>query len=151
MMQERFLFLFEEITKHLQRLQRAFMHLNNAVGLPLTAEKVEKILSDDTLSSFLDQIAYRFSKIQDSLGKLIRSYLFLRGENVGNLTMIDVLNYAEKYNLNINKEKWFELRELRNAIAHQYERELSKIADTINKIYEEIEYLRSIVENLKIN
>jgi hypothetical protein len=151
MMQERYLFLYEEITKHLQRLQRAFMHLNNAVGLPLTAEKVEKILSNDTLSSFLDQIAYRFSKIQDSLGKLIRSYLFLKGENVENLTMIDVLNYAEKYNLNINKEKWFELRELKNAIAHEYERELSKIAETINKIYEEIEYLRIIVENLKIN
>jgi uncharacterized protein with HEPN domain len=63
--------------------------------------------------------------------------------------MIDVLNYAEKYNLKINKEKWFELRELRNAITHEYGRELSKIAETINKIYEEIEYLRNIVESLK--
>jgi uncharacterized protein with HEPN domain len=63
--------------------------------------------------------------------------------------MIDVLNYAEKYNLKINKEKWFELRELRNAITHEYERELSKVAETINKIYEEIEYLRNIVESLK--
>jgi uncharacterized protein with HEPN domain len=149
MMQEKYLFLYEEITKHLQRLERAFTNLNNTLGLPLTAEKVEKILSDDILSSFLDQIAYRFSKIQDSLGKLIRSYLFLKGENVENLTMIDVLNYAEKYNLKINKEKWFELRELRNAITHEYERELSKVAETINKIYEEIEYLRNIVESLK--
>jgi uncharacterized protein with HEPN domain len=149
MMQEKYLFLYEEITKHLQRLERAFTNLNNTLGLPLTAEKVEKILSDDILSSFLDQIAYRFSKIQDSLGKLIRSYLFLKGENVENLTMIDVLNYAEKYNLKINKEKWFELRELRNAITHEYGRELSKIAETINKIYEEIEYLRNIVESLK--
>jgi len=64
--------------------------------------------------------------------------------------MIDVLNYAEKYNLNINKEKWFELRELRNAITHEYERELSKIAEVINKIYQEVEYLKSVVENLKI-
>ncbi len=48
--------------------------------------------------------------------------------------MIDVLSLSERYNLGINKEKWFELRELRKLIVHEYESQTEKIAETINRI-----------------
>ena len=147
---DRYSFLYEETSKHIKRLRSAFDNLKSEVGFPLDSAKVENILKDEKLVPFLDQIAYRFSKIQDNLGKLIRMYMFLKGENVENLTMIDVLNLSERYNLGINKEKWFELRELRNLIVHEYESQTEKIAETINRIYNELSYLDRLLDKLRI-
>ncbi|WP_293446021.1 hypothetical protein [Persephonella sp.] len=107
---------YEETQKHIDRLKKAFEILKSKNLTPLDREKVEKILNDEYLTAILDQIVYRYSKLQDSLSKLIRNYLYLKGENVENLTMIDVLNKAEKFEIGINKEKWFKLRELRNIL-----------------------------------
>ncbi|WP_457640378.1 hypothetical protein [Persephonella sp.] len=85
---------YEETIKHLNRLKKAFEILKSKELIPLNREKVEKILNDEYLTAILDQIVYRYSKLQDSLSKLIRSYLYLKGENVENLTMVDVLNVA---------------------------------------------------------
>jgi len=148
--EDRYKILYEETSKHIKRLRSAFNNLKSKAGFPLDSAKVESILKDDKLVPFLDQIAYRFSKIQDNLGKLIRMYMFLKGENVENLTMIDVLNLSERYNLGINKEKWFELRELRNLIVHEYESQTEKIAETINRIYNELSYLDRLLDKLRI-
>ncbi len=148
--EDRYSFLYEETSKHIKRLRSAFDNLKSEVGFPLDGAKVENILKDEKLVPFLDQIAYRFSKIQDNLGKLIRMYMFLKGENVENLTMIDVLNLSERYNLGINKEKWFDLRELRNLIVHEYESQTEKIAETINRIYSELSYLDRLLDKLRI-
>ena len=144
----RYKLLYEETIKHLSRLRNAFEKLSK-VGMPLNREKVLSILEDDELTAYLDQIAYRFSKIQDNLGKLLRLYLSAKGENVDNLTMIDVLNLAERYELGIDKEKWFELRELRNLIVHEYESMAHKIADTLNKIHSELDYLVMLMERIE--
>ena len=146
----RYKILYEEINKHMKRLRSAFDNLKNEVGFPLDGATVENILKDDKLVPFLDQIAYRFSKIQDNLGKLIRMYMFLKGENVENLTMIDVLNLSERYKLGINKEKWFELRGLRNLIVNEYESQTEKIAEIINRIYNELSYLKGLLDKLRL-
>ncbi len=134
----------------MERIESAFGNLECEIDFPLDRVKVENILKDDKLVPFLDQIAYRFSKIQDNLGKLIRMFLFLKGENVENLTIIDVLNLSERYNLGINKEKWFELRELRNLIVHEYESQTERIAETINRIYDELGYLKGLLDKLRL-
>ena len=141
---------YEETKKHLKRLEKAFEILSSKNLLPLDSKKVEKILDNEYLTAILDQIVYRYSKLQDSLSKLIRSYLYLKGENVENLTMVDVLNKAEKFELGINKEKWFKLRELRNILVHEYEDENFKIAETLNKIHSELEYFENLLERLSL-
>ncbi|MEO2067884.1 MAG: hypothetical protein ABGX27_00010 [Desulfurobacteriaceae bacterium] len=98
----------------------------------------------------LDQIAYRFSKLQDSLGKLFRVYLSLKGENVYHLPMLDVVNLLEKFGFDISPEKWFELKNIRNAIAHEYEDDYERIAQTVNKIYMELPYLKKLFGQLSI-
>jgi len=140
----------KEIEKHIKRLEYAFEQLKNQSYIPLTQEKVEKILQSEELIPFLDQITYRYSKLQETLGKLIRSYLYLKGENVENLPIIDVINLANKYGIDIDKEKWFELRELRNMLVHEYEDEKEKIVDTLNKIFKELEFLKRIINKLKL-
>ena len=67
-----------------------------------------------------------------------------------NLTMLDVLNLAERYKLGITKGKWFELKELRNLMVHEYEEQTEKIAEIINKIYQQIDCLKFLVNKLKL-
>ncbi len=141
---------YTEAQKHLDRLKFAFQALKDNGLFPLDSVKVERILQDYSLTAILDQIVYRYSKLQDILAKLIRSYLYLKGENVENLTMVDVFNSAEKFGIGINKEKWFELRELRNLLVHEYEDEKEKIAQTLNRIYQELDYLENLLKKLVI-
>ena len=84
--------------------------------------------------SLLDTIAYRFSKLQESIGKLLRIYLFIRGEETEGLFMKDIINLAEKRGLSINWGKWVTMRELRNIITHEYSEEEETIAETLNKL-----------------
>jgi len=84
-------------------------------------EKVTKLTGSDESVAILDQIAYRFTKLQESLGKLIRLYLWLKGEDVENLPMVDVINLADRYGLGATEKWWFRLRTLRNSIVHEYE------------------------------
>ena len=141
---------YEETNKHLERLKKAYRILSSKNLLPLDSEKVEKILDDEYLTAIPDQIVYRYSKLQDSLSKLIRSYLYLKGENVENLTMVDVLNKAEKFEIGITKEKWFKLRELINILVHEYENEKFKIAETLNRIYDELKYFENLLKRLSL-
>lgn len=150
MNKDRYELLYSETLKHLKRLDHAFGKLKDLKGLPLTHEKVSEILQDEDLTAVLDQIAYRFSKIQDNLGKLLRLYLWLKGESVENIPMIDVVNLAERYGINISEDRWFRLRALRNALVHEYETQTAKIAQTINDIYDELNYLKGLVRSLSL-
>ena len=141
---------YEEVKRHLMVILKAYETLKSNNLFPLDSQRVETILEDEALLSILDQIAYRYSKLQDSLAKLIRSYLYMKGENVENLTIIDVLNKAEKFDLGITKDKWLELRELRNMLVHEYESEKSKIAYALNKIYPELKTFETLLERLYI-
>ena len=84
--------------------------------------------------NFSDQIIYRFSKAQDTIGaKLFKTYLLVQGEN-SDKPFLDILNGLEKSSI-VNVEKWFELREIRNEIAHDYEDNECHGKDVINLIY----------------
>ncbi|MDM7273098.1 HepT-like ribonuclease domain-containing protein [Sulfurihydrogenibium azorense] len=50
----------------------------------------------------------------------------------------------------MTKEKWFELRELRNILVHEYEDEKDKVSKTLNKIYDEIPFFENFLEKLKL-
>ena len=141
--------LLNEIQKHLNRLEYAFRRLKELEYMPLNYGKVNELLRREELVPLLDQIIYRFFKIQKTLGKMLRGYLYINGENVENLPILDVVNIANKYGVEIDKEKWLELRELRNILVHEYEDETLKIADTINRIYDELKLIKRVLEQLK--
>jgi hypothetical protein len=142
--------LYSELERHLKKLKEAFDFIRSFVPLPLSQESVEFLLSRQDGTMALDQIAYRFSKFQDSLGKLLRIYLSLKGENVESLPMLDVVLLLEKFGFDISPEKWFELRSLRNAIAHEYEDDYERIAFLVNKIYGELPYLENLFSRLAL-
>ncbi|MDQ6991929.1 MAG: hypothetical protein Q9M31_00505 [Mariprofundus sp.] len=110
----------QEAYKHLTRLSNALNELNQKYSFPLDAESFKELLDDIQYLAFSDQVIYRFSKLQDCMGaKLFKSLLLYQGENI-NKPFLDILNQIERMNI-IDVDAWFEIRDLRNEIAHDYE------------------------------
>jgi uncharacterized protein with HEPN domain len=105
-----------ECDKHVQKLYDAKEYL--AEIIPLTLENYLKI--DKIQSSFIDQLNFRFSKLQDTIGEsILKGILILSKEPVEKMTFLDMLNRLDKLEI-LDKERWLELREVRNEIAHEY-------------------------------
>lgn len=123
-----------ESNKHLSRLQNAIKALEGSYIFPLSAEKFKSILESVEHLAYSDQIIYRFSKLQDCMGaKLFKSVLLYEGENV-NKPFLDILNQLEAIDI-INVDEWFEIRDLRNEIAHDYEDNDEIAINILNAIY----------------
>ena len=146
-LKERFLFHLKECEKHLEILREDLRYIER--WIPIKGENIEKISATSEGLKILDQIAYRFSKFQDTLGKLVKLYLLLKGEGVENLPLIDTVNLAYRYGFPIDGELWMELRILRNSIVHDYPESYGEIASALNRIYQLFPLLEEAVKFLK--
>lgn len=123
-----------ESYKHLLRLENAFEALKKNYVFPISMEKFKVILENIEHLAYSDQIIYRFSKLQDCMGaKLFKSVFLYQGENV-NKPFLDILNQLEAIDI-INVDEWFEIRDLRNEIAHDYEDNDEMAINILNTIY----------------
>jgi len=123
-----------ESRKHLKRLRDAFDELAKSYAIPLDIKTYSQILDDIQALAFSDQIIYRFSKLQDCMGaKLFKSLLLYQGENVDK-PFLDILNQLEKMDI-IDVDEWFEIRDLRNEISHDYEENEQTAISILNMIY----------------
>lgn len=129
---------------HAKRLSSALKYLQNLI--PVTIAKY-KTLKEQELS-FIDQMSYRFGKLQDAMGRLLRSLLLVLEEDAHQLPFIDVLNRAEKLGIIENAQEWITLRELRNILAHEYSDKVEEIVEGINKLYEVSQRLLEIFEGI---
>ena len=120
--------------KHLLRLENAFTALQEQYQFPINMDNFKTILDSIQYLAYSDQIIYRFSKLQDCMGaKLFKSVLLYEGENVNN-PFLDILNRLEVIDI-INVDEWFEIRDLRNEIAHDYEDNDEIAINILNTIY----------------
>lgn len=123
-----------ESRKHLLRLENAFEALRKNYIFPLVMDDFENILDSVEHLAYSDQVIYRFSKLQDCMGsKLFKSVLLYQGENI-NKPFLDILNQLEAIDI-VNVDEWFELRDLRNEIAHDYEDNNETAVHILNAIY----------------
>ena len=130
-MKNTFIEKLHECNKHKQRLLSAKKKLQ--ILMPLTLEKYEALKDEEI--SFIDQLIFRFSKLQDTMGdKLFPSLLLLTGEIIKDKTFIDRLNRLEELGL-LYKDEWMTLRKDRNEIAHEYSFNQEEVVDSINLIY----------------
>ncbi|RUM60225.1 MAG: hypothetical protein DSY59_03345 [Persephonella sp.] len=134
---EKDIFILEE---NLNQLKKFF---------PLNEEKIQYLASKGDTLKILDQLAYRFLKMQETLGKLLKFFLLKEGEIVDNLTMLDIVHKTESLGIPINDEFWFEIRSLRNSIAHEYPELYNEVAEAINSLYEYIPKIKEIVNKIK--
>ena len=134
-----------ECNMNKKRLQSARVKLEPMI--PLTLEVYEDI--DDMFSMVIDQMIFRFSKLQDTIGdKVFSKLLELSGEDVKKMTFLDKLNRLEELEI-LTKESWMHLREYRNEIAHEYSFNQDEVVDSINLIYEKSDELIAILDTLQ--
>jgi len=76
--------------------------------------------------------------------KLFKSILLFEGENI-NRSFLDILNRLEAIDI-INVDEWFEMRELRNKIAHDYEGNDETAMNILSTIYKLMLDLKNILD-----
>ena len=85
----------------------------------MDTEKYLKLQPEEL--SFTDQLIFRFSKLQDSMGgKLFPAILENLGEDVKGLPFIDRLAKMEELEIIASADEWMLLRETRNIVIHEY-------------------------------
>ena len=140
--------VLNECQKHKQRILEASEDLDKLMPLD---EKSYKSLSKDEIQA-LDQFLFRFSKLQDAMGrKLFRLILILKEgdeEFVNSLNFIDILNHLEKMKI-LYAKQWKELRDIRNELAHNYDDDSQEMAEILNIIYTKKDDLFVILKNIK--
>lgn len=122
-----------ECRQHEVRLRVAMKHVD--VRMPLDGAQLDRL--DDEDAAWLDQLLYRFSKLQDAVGdRVFVDGLLLLGEDFRDKPFLDALNRLEALALIPGRVWWQELRELRNQIAHEYPERRAEQAVAINAIYD---------------
>ena len=124
--------IISECDKHIQRMNSASKKIQHL--MPLDVETFSKLTDDDI--AYFDQFFFRFSKLQDAMGeKLFPNILvFLEEKNVASKPFIDILNRMEQLGLIEDKNRWLELRELRNELAHEYDDNAPGMTTAINNV-----------------
>jgi hypothetical protein len=92
-MQDSFKEKLYECDKHVEKIRVSKNYLSKF--MPLSLESYSKLTDIET--SFIDQLIFRFSKLQDTMGeKLFPFILLLSKEEVKKKTFIDILNRLEE-------------------------------------------------------
>ena len=104
-----------EADRHVQTLQEA---LNEWDADPVTGW--EALDADRSRVRLVDQLLFRFTKLQDTLGeRLIPMTLGILQEPFEAWPMRDRLNRLEKLGF-LDVNQWLAWREIRNRLAHEY-------------------------------
>lgn len=100
---QRMIFAWENIKKH----------------FPLTEISLNQITPIEI--ALFDQLIYRFSKLQDSMGsRFFKQLLEALEEDTSGLPFIDILYKLEKLNILDDAKEWISLRQTRNTVSHEY-------------------------------
>jgi len=106
-----------ECALHHHRLHQAWLE---ASEFDAFKQAQPPLLSDEEVRT-LDQLVFRFGRLQDAIGtRLLPALLQLTQEWRDNEPFLDKLNRAEKLGMLPSAEQWQLLRELRNQTAHEY-------------------------------
>ena len=137
--------IIDECNKHFNRMNYAYEKVISLA--PFSKEQIEKMSNEDI--AHIDQLVYRFTKLQDAIGqKLFKSVLQSLDEQVSNKAAIDIFNRLEQLGIIEDYEKWKELRELRNELAHEYEEDLNETAEKLNSLIKRKKDLTDFLNNI---
>ena len=129
---------------HVQVLAQAFDEVQAL--LPFDATAVAAI--NPAQRRLLDQIAYRFGKLQDSLGEKVLPGLLLAAQEpvAPEATFVEKLQRLERLGAVRSAADWKLLRELRNALAHDYPDAPELQAAWLNRLMSSIPMLLAMAQ-----
>jgi hypothetical protein len=131
-----------ECEKHLAAMLAAETRL--APNLPFSGQALRE--ADAVTRAFVDQYVHRFSKLQDSTGKLAELALLLAFEQPGR-SFQDILNRLEALGV-VVADEWRRVRVLRNDVAHDYAETDDEAAAALNEILRQGRIFIQIYKNI---
>ena len=115
---------------------------------PLDKEKYKQLQPEEL--SFMDQLIFRFSKLQDSMGgKLFPAILENLGEDIRELPFIDRLAKLEKLNVIGSADEWMMLRETRNIVTYEFPFVTDEMIEGLNLLGKHQQLILDILEQVK--
>lgn len=130
---------------HMKRLRFAISNLETV--FPFTIESYSALTEEQI--SFVDQMIFRFTKLQDEIGaNAFRFLLEVLGEDIQNKPFRDILGILERLNIIPSVTVWMELREIRNDLAHEYPTLVNETIEKLNYLYDQLPKLYGIYENI---
>jgi len=135
--------IIEKIELHKSRAKTALLEIKNWPTLNSDLfEDFEKIKTIDTF-------IYRFIKLQDMMGdKLFKIFLDEIGEYKDNMSLLDVLDKLEKFEIINDSYEWMEYRNLRNKLTHEYPNNEEDIVEGIQLAMSVFEKIEIIFDNI---
>jgi len=131
---------------HNERMNFAWGKIKN--HFPLDKETYLRLEPEEL--SFFDQLIFRFSKLQDSMGgKLFPAILENLGEEVKRLPFIDQLTKLEKFNIINSADEWMLLRETRNIVTHEYPFVTDEVVEGLNLLSKHTRLISDIWNSLQ--
>ena len=107
--------ILEKVDLHKRRLVLALKEIEE--WEELNSEIFENFEKIKTVDTFI----YRFIKLQDIMGeKLFKIFLNEIGEYKDNMSLLDILDKLEKFDIVESSYQWMEYRKLRNQLTHEY-------------------------------
>jgi hypothetical protein len=141
-----FALVLAQCETHARRMQWAKEALRTA--FPLNAGRLREL--DDAQVAIIDQFVGRFAKLQDAMGaKLLPMVLELTKEQGDLEVYLDKLNRLEKIGALPSVDEWLELREMRNAFAHDYPEDSELQAAILNRAYAQADRLVGILQHVR--
>lgn len=135
--------IFAKINLHKKRLKLALEEINE------WGEIDSSIFEDFQKIKTIDTFIYRFIKLQDIMGeKLFKTFLDDIGEYKDNMSLIDILDKLEKFNIIENSYDWMSYRKLRNQLTHEYPDNEDEIIEGIYIAIESFEKIEKILINI---
>ena len=118
----------------------------------LKQQKIDTHFFDDyNHTRIVNSFLFNFGKLQDKIGAKLFKQVFYDMKEIDSfsLSMIDVLNLLEKYEILQSIEQWERLREIRNILAHEYPFDIEERIENIYLALEGFDELKHIYVNLK--
>lgn len=105
---------------------------------------------DPYVLAIVDSFVHRFSILQDYLGqKFFRRFLLYTGDYQEGMTTADIIDRLEKLGFIPSADDWFDMRELRNQMTHEYSDHLHVIKESISKAMDFVPVFEDIIERVK--
>jgi hypothetical protein len=130
-----------ECDAHLRWIERNRELLADA--FPLAASDLEG--ADERTIELVDQLIYRFTKLQDSMARrLLPSFYALLEGRDDSVPFLDMLHRLEQLGLLTSAADWQLFRALRNNLSHDYPETIKQTTLTLNQLYAEWPKLREM-------
>ena len=138
--------LLDQVEIHMQRLSSA----NGKCSALFPMDEARYRELDDAEIEHIDQLLYRFTKLQDALGaKLFPAIVSVLREDADALTIFDTLAVLERAGAIPDQSGWMHIRELRNQITHEYENDAPRGTAMLNGVYDTVPELLHIAGQAK--